>query len=90
MQVPKGMYNKLRHGQNGGLELGMFCKLPQTASSAPQSDARIFLSKSALALRVTKRPVTDLTDYQQRTGGRHQHGWVGLGAAWMPTWVGGW
>ena len=59
------MYNELRHGGNGGLELGMFCKLPQTASSAPQSDVRIFLSKSALALRVTKRPVTDLTGKTQ-------------------------
>ena len=59
---------RLRHRQNGGLELGMFCKLPRTASSAhlsllPASSFRHLLS--LLLNRVTKRPVTDLTGKTQ-------------------------
>ena len=63
------MTYELRHGQNGGLELGTFCKLPRTAWSAhlcllPASSFRHLLSLQSLK-RVTKRPVTDLTGKTQ-------------------------
>ena len=54
--------NYIRHGQNGGLELGMFCKLPQTASSAPQSAACILLSKSPLAIALAKQSDEEISD----------------------------
>ena len=53
------------------LELGMFCKLPRTVSSAHlmQSAARILLLHllSLLLNRVTKTLVTDLTGKTQKT-----------------------
>ena len=61
---------RLRHRQNGGLDLGMFCKLPRTASSAhlsllPASSFRHLDLLSLLLNRVTKRPVTGLTGKTQ-------------------------
>ena len=63
--TPKGVCNELRHGQNGGLKLRLFCKLPRTAYSAHLSLLLVssfrHLLSSLLLNRVMKRPVTDST-----------------------------